>query len=427
MTDPIAYLMDEDSERLFHAWRYQADYARASNFADRDKDALNETLLERDWGTADQPGRSFWILRGLINNLFRDGGRAELALKALRSAEAIPDFVGHLWTHGWKRQYGLRDMVADASRPEPTAVGQLLEPMLDHFPHLLVWVCCNSAHLIGPKGPHWVEPIVDRYPGERPAKVKPNHNGDPYRSFFASILKDRHRASDEVMSRLLARDPFANERPETREKSLTEIATHYRSPTLLAYAQKRVLAEGLLETQGVDRKDRTFITLLIKKRRFEELRTSGLDPTHVDEKGHNYFHHLVESWLPVAYNRSSNQWDAKPVSVLLAEGDIIRQGWTTLMDLGCDPDWACTPPTPVRHSKSTGRPVGWTRNHALPGETALDSLKRRSLVDTSGPAFPEAVANQLISHIREDRALRNRPSMDETPSDGRRPRQRRRT
>lgn len=427
MTDPIAHLMDDQSDDLLRAWRNHADYARASNFLEREQDALTQTLLQRDWGTAEHPGPSLWVLRGLVNNLFRDGGRGDLALKVLGSSEAIPEFVGHLWTHGWKRQYGLRDMAADASRPQPTAVGQLLEPVLHHFPHLLAWVCCDSAHLIGPKGPHWVEPISNVYPEDLPRKVKPNHNGDPYRSFLASILKDKHRASDEVLGKILAVDPFANELPETREKSLTEIATHYRSPVLLAYAQKRVLAEGLLETQGVDRKDRTYITLLIKKRQFDALRATGLDPKHVDEKGHNYFHHLIETWLPVTYNRNTDQWDPKPTAVLLAEGETIRQGWVTLMDLGCDPDQVCAPPGPVRQSKSTGRPVNWSRNHALPGETALDSLRRRSMDTTQGATFPAIVVDQLISHIREDRALRNRPGIEDTPAEGRRPRQRRRT
>lgn len=418
-SDPLALLSDTQSTDLGNLWyHHQPDYVSAYGLRKAQVAAVHATLMTRDWGTEEEPGPSLWTLRGLFGSLFKGGDRAAWIAEALEGQGPLPAHVAHVFTHAWKRQSSLRDLAAGATRNPEGAEAKLFKQLLVSMPDIFRWTCLDSTKLKGP-----MPEGMGLRATATPAGVPAQFNGEPYRSFLADLIKPQNQIAGWILDSVLALDPFVDYPKETRERSLVEIATHYRSDALLAYATRFMEAEGRMESQGVDVRDRTYPILLLRKRRYDELKASGVDIHHVDENGHTYFHHLAASWVPVGFK--DGYTFAKEPADMEQDLEHLLAGWRTLVEMGADPHLPCTPTKPLRLSKSGNRkgwPVKWPRNQALPGETALQSLQRRATTG-QGVLLPLDLVNRLVATLRDDFAQTVKPASQD-PGSPRRPRSR---
>jgi hypothetical protein len=69
--DPLLHRNNDQGDRIDSEWRMIPAYQEAYNFRPKAPGEIPTRMMAHDWGTEENPGVTFWTLRGLINSAWR--------------------------------------------------------------------------------------------------------------------------------------------------------------------------------------------------------------------------------------------------------------------------------------------------------------------------------------------------------------------
>lgn len=471
-TDPVKFSSEEEGERRVYQWRNHPLMTAAYHFKTKaQRAALKEALMAMDFGSPKVPatlepdapppehpdpdaafpyeaGPSLWALRGLLSVLYKgkklhtkapDGspqydlskclGQLNLLNEFFREAPApLPACANHLWPLAWQRNSRLRDLASQAQGDPTGPSAELMTHLITHCPDVIRWALNHRDNLRGPALPedHRVVPSIYV---DKPDEVITTYEGKPFFSLLVPVIKADRKRETPWLPMILALDPYGHHAPETREQSLVEVALTYQADALLAYARTRLDAEHIVQSAAVTDKGKTMPLVLLRKGRLDEFRREVTDVNQRDAQGLTYFHHLLGSWIAETKDPATGQYVAKTEAEAQEDMRRIMAKWTVLLDMGGDPTLPCLPPdttkiTRIKSGPNKGRPTAWTPEggdpikwayrDAYPGETPMDSLRRRITPDRAGhSAFPEAFVDLMEVALRHIGTVREAPAQPE--------------